>query len=34
MDKESVIVEVNLTTGEVEEIASTLRRLHRDMLGT
>ena len=31
--RESVIVEVNLTTGEVEEIASTLRGLHRDVLG-
>ena len=31
--RESVIVEANLTTGEVAEIASTLRRLHRDVLG-
>ena len=31
---ENVIVEANLTTGEVEEIAGTLGRLHRDSLGT
>ena len=30
---EGVFVETNLTTGEVAEIASTLRRLHRDELG-
>ena len=30
---EGVFVETNLTTGEIPEIASTLRRLHRDELG-
>ena len=30
---ENVFVEANLTTGEVAELASTLRRLHRDVLG-
>ena len=32
--KESIVVEVHLTTGEIAEIASTLRKLHRDVLGT
>lgn len=31
--REGVIVETNLTTGEIPAIASTLRRLHRDELG-
>ena len=30
--KESMVVEVNLTTGQIAEIASTLRKLHRDAL--
>ena len=30
--KESIVVEVNLTTGEIAEIASTLRKLHRETL--
>ena len=30
--RESIFVEVHLTTGEIEEIASTLRKLHRDAL--
>ena len=30
---ENMIVEANLTTGEIEEIARTLRQLHRDTLG-
>ena len=30
--KESILLEVHLTTGEIAEIASTLRRLHRDTL--
>ena len=30
--KESMVVEVNLTTGQIAEIASTLRTLHRDAL--
>ena len=30
--KESIFVEVHLTTGEIEEIASTLEKLHRDAL--
>ena len=31
--KESIIVEVHLTTGEIADIASTLGKLHRDVLG-
>ena len=31
--RESVVVEVNLGTGEIAEIVSTLRKLHRDTLG-
>ena len=31
--KETIIVEVHLTTGEVEDIASKLGSLHRDVLG-
>ena len=30
--RESIVVEVHLGTGEIEEIASTLRKLHRDVL--
>ena len=30
--RERIVVEVNLTTGEIVEIASTLRKLHRDTL--
>ena len=30
--KESIFVEVHLTTGEIAEIASTLRKLHRNIL--
>ena len=30
--RESIFVEVNLTTGEISEIVSTLRKLHRDTL--
>ena len=30
--KDSIVVEVNLTTGEIAEIASTLGKLHRDVL--
>ena len=30
--REIMIVEVHLTTGEIAEIASTLRKLHRDTL--
>ena len=30
--KESIVVEVNLTTGEIADIASTLGKLHRDVL--
>ena len=31
--RDNMIVEVNLTTGEVAEIASKLGKLHRDVLG-
>ena len=30
--RESIVVEVHLTTGEIAEVASTLRKLHRDAL--
>ena len=30
--RESILVEVHLTTGEIVEIASTLGRLHRNNL--
>ena len=30
--KDSVFVEVHLTTGEISDIASTLGKLHRDVL--
>ena len=30
--KDSIVVEVNLTTGGIAEIAATLRKLHRDAL--
>ena len=30
--RDSIVVEVHVTTGKIAEIASTLRKLHRDEL--